>query len=98
MPASSPFKYIGKAPKHHLVDPALAARLLDVGEDGLMEDVSIQLLGPQKKPLMGRLFESLVSQSLQTYAQANYPKALNSKNSQGLHRLHHQLATEASYF
>ena len=71
IPTSSPFKYIGKAPKHHLVDPALAARLLDVGEDGLMEDVSIQLLGPQKKPLMGRLFESLVSQSLQTYAQAN---------------------------
>lgn len=57
-------------PKHHLADPALAARLLDVDVD--------QLLTPSRGGerllhegvLLGALFESLVTLSVRVYAQA----------------------------
>ena len=83
IPISSSFKHLGKTPKHHLVDPALAARLLDVGEDGLTTDSDVLLLGPQKKALMGRLFESLIAQSLQTYAQVNRVQLRHFRSAQG---------------
>jgi predicted AAA+ superfamily ATPase len=47
-----------QAPKHHLADPALAARLLQADRDVLLRDGH----------LLGRLFEGLVTQSLQVYA------------------------------
>jgi hypothetical protein len=47
-----------QAPKHHLADPALAARLLRADRDVLLRDGH----------LLGRLFESLVTQSVQVYA------------------------------
>ncbi|MFZ1411668.1 MAG: DUF4143 domain-containing protein, partial [Micropruina sp.] len=35
-PAFAPLKRLTHAPKHHLVDPALAARLVGVGKTGLL--------------------------------------------------------------
>ncbi|WP_240930349.1 ATP-binding protein [Isoptericola sp. BMS4] len=56
-------------PKHHLADPALAARLLGLDESALMRGergtVSID-----HGRILGALFEGLVTLSVQTYAQA----------------------------
>ena len=39
IPVFNPLKRLTKAPKHHLVDPALAARLVGVGKDALLRGV-----------------------------------------------------------
>lgn len=70
-PALAPLRRLTRTPKHHLVDPALAARLAGVGASGL-------LLGDGKRVAprddastwLGALFESLAVQSVRTYASA----------------------------
>jgi len=57
------------ASKQHLVDPALAARLLGATREALLED---QELGPpisRDGTLLGALFESLVTLCVRVYAQ-----------------------------
>lgn len=67
--AFNPLKSLAKAPKHHLVDPALAARLVGAGEAALLR-------GEGGRPdestgtWLGALFESLVTQSVRVYAEA----------------------------
>ena len=56
-------------PKHHLADPALAARLLDVGIDDLLEGREAGPPIPRDGTLLGALFESLVTLSVRVYAQ-----------------------------
>ncbi|MCL2090614.1 MAG: DUF4143 domain-containing protein [Micrococcales bacterium] len=69
IPTFSPLRRLTRSPKHHLVDPALAARLVGVGADGLLR-------GQGKPPTatagtwLGALFESLVTQSVRVYADA----------------------------
>jgi predicted AAA+ superfamily ATPase len=56
-------------PKHHLVDPALAVRLLGLDATALLSpDQAVP--APGKSPLIGALFEALVTQSMRVYAQA----------------------------
>ena len=61
---------LGAAPKHHLVDPALAARLLGVDADALLAGRSGGPSILRDNTLLGCLFESLVTQSVRVYAQA----------------------------
>lgn len=65
---------LGDAPKIHLVDPGLSAHLLGVDEDVLLEGASTPLVDAlpavRDGGLFGALFESLVAQSMRTYAQA----------------------------
>lgn len=61
---------IAKAPKHHLADPALAARLIDLDEAELLSLRGHAMIGPQQGAALGRLFEGLVTLSMHTYAQA----------------------------
>jgi len=56
-------------PKHQLADPALAARLLGVDAGALLEGRDAGPPVPRDGPLLGALFESLVTLSVQTYAQ-----------------------------
>jgi len=66
------FTNLGRSPKHYLVDPALTARLLGIDETRLLNaEARVEVLGSQAKTLIGRLFESLVAQSLKVYADAN---------------------------
>lgn len=58
-----------QAPKHHLADPALAARLLGATTDTLLTGKGDRL-GPQDGTLLGALFESLAALSLRVLAQA----------------------------
>lgn len=57
--------------KHHIADPALAARLLGIDRAGLIEGREGAATIPRDGTLLGHLFESLVTQSVRVYAQAN---------------------------
>ena len=69
IPAFNPLKRRTKTPKHHLVDPALAARLVGVSADGLLQGEGQRVAGATGTWL-GALFESLVTQSVRVYADA----------------------------
>lgn len=58
------------APKHHLADPALAARLVGVGFDALLDGDSAAPAIPRDGPFLGALFESLVALDVRVFAQA----------------------------
>ena len=80
MPTRNAFARLIQAPRHHLADPALAARLLSVDEGALLAGTTSPLFedatlgaaanGPRDGTLFGQLFESLVTQSMLVYAQA----------------------------
>jgi uncharacterized protein len=68
-PTRNRLSRITAAPKHQLADPALATTLLGAGAEALLEGAD---LGPpiaRDGPLLGALFESLVTQSVRVYAQ-----------------------------
>ncbi|MFT4187848.1 MAG: DUF4143 domain-containing protein [Aeromicrobium sp.] len=68
-PAFSPLKRLTLTPRHHLVDPALAARLVGVGPAGLLRGDGGRVAAATGTWL-GALFESLVTQSVRVYATA----------------------------
>ena len=68
-PTGHPLTRLGQAPKHHLVDPALAARLLGMNLTALLDGEG-QPLGPQAGTMLGHLFESLVTLCVRVPAQA----------------------------
>ncbi|MCL2787163.1 MAG: DUF4143 domain-containing protein [Micrococcales bacterium] len=71
IPSFSPLTRLTRTPKHHLVDPALAARLMGVDLDGLLQGMGTRLT-PRvgTDTWLGALFESLAAQSIRVYAQA----------------------------
>jgi len=64
----SPLKNLTKTPKHHLVDPAIAARMMGVNKAGLLRGEG-QRVGVATGTWLGALFESLVAQSVRVYAE-----------------------------
>ncbi len=69
-PVGNPLGRLKQSPKHHLADPALACRLLGLGADDLQAanpDAAVDLTRSQ--PLLGALFESLVTLDVRVYAQ-----------------------------
>ena len=73
LPVFSPLKRLTKAPKHHLVDPALAARLVGVGMAGLLAGDGTRVAAATGTWL-GALFESLAAQSVRIYAEAAFAR------------------------
>lgn len=69
LPTRNHLRRLGAAPKHNLADPALAARLLGVGEDILLSGGAAGPAVPRDGTLLGALFESLIALSLRVYAQ-----------------------------
>lgn len=67
-PSRNPLSRLTHPPKHHLADPALAARLLGATAASLLAGDDAER--PGKGPLVGNLFESLVTLSVRVYAQA----------------------------
>jgi len=68
-PANKHFTRLGAASKHHLADPALAARLLQRTKRHLLTGAEGRVI-PNDGTLLGNLFESLTALSVRTYAQA----------------------------
>ncbi len=60
---------LSAASKHHLADPALAARLLGATRTALLENAELGPPVPRDGPLLGALFESLVTLCVRVYAQ-----------------------------
>jgi uncharacterized protein len=58
------------ASKHHLADPALAARLLGATPSALLENAELGPPIPRDGTLLGALFESLVTLCVRVYAQS----------------------------
>lgn len=56
-------------PKHHLADPALAARLLGATRESLLKGESSGPVVARDGTLLGALFESLITLSVRVYAQ-----------------------------
>lgn len=69
VPTFNPLKRLTRSPKHHLVDPALAARLVGVGKAGLLQGAGDRV-ATSTGTWLGALFESLVAQSVRVYASA----------------------------
>ncbi len=76
IPSQNYFSHLAHPEKHHLADPALVATLLGIREDALL--TSAQL---------GRLFESLVTQSVRVYAQAAEAEVKHLRTKGGQHEV-----------
>lgn len=69
IPSRNHLHRLGQSPKHHLADPALAARLLGLDDSALLraEQGSTNL---SEGTILGALFEHLAAFSIHTYAEA----------------------------
>jgi predicted AAA+ superfamily ATPase len=75
LPSRNHLARLTQAPKHHLADPALAARMLGIDDGALLHgegasDSLARALMPRDGTLFGQLFESLVALSVRVYASA----------------------------
>lgn len=70
MPSLAPLTTLTRSPKHHMVDPAFPAHLAGVGPEGLLRGER-NVLAPDGETWLGALFESLATQSLRVYGEAN---------------------------
>ncbi len=68
-PSLNNLRKLGKAPKHHLVDPALAAEALGTDAVALASVDGPRQYISKQRPLVAALFESLVAQSVRVYAE-----------------------------
>lgn len=75
------------SPKHHLADPALAAHLLGVGVDELLQPPAEEAANPRDGSLLGALFESLVALSVRVYAQANQASVFHLRTKDDRHEV-----------
>ncbi len=73
--------------KHHLADPALAARLLGVDADILLKGGSSSPWIPRDGTLLGALFESLVTLSVRVYAQRIEARTFHLRTRGGEHEV-----------
>ncbi len=69
VPAMNPLSRLAQGPKHHLADPALAARILGVSAQALLDGRRGASPNLPDGTLLGSLFESLVALCLRVYAQ-----------------------------
>jgi predicted AAA+ superfamily ATPase len=85
-PNSSPMTRLGQAPKHHLADPALAARLLGLGSDALLAGAGQSLL-PSVGSILGALFESLATLCVRVATQAAEAELAHMRTRNGDHEV-----------
>jgi len=86
VPALSPMKRLGMAPKHHLVDPALAAALLGGSEQSLLDD-SLAHIVPRQGSMLGALFESLVALTVRAFSDVLNARVSHMRTSDGAHEI-----------
>ncbi len=85
-PAMSPLTRLQQAPKHHLADPALAARLLGAGVDSLLDGEG-RSLASRNGTLLGQLFESLAALDVRVAAQAAEARVAHLRTRNGDHEV-----------
>lgn len=88
-PSRNHLRRLSSPPKHHLVDPALAASLLGVGAGALLrqERLEVDPVIPRDGTLLGALFESLVTIDVRVYAQAAEARVGHLRTASGDHEV-----------
>lgn len=87
VPSRNYFSRLARPDKHQLADPALAARLLGVGVNTLIEGGEGAAAVPRDGTLLGHLFESLVTLSVRVYAQAAEAEVKHLRTKGGRHEV-----------
>jgi predicted AAA+ superfamily ATPase len=93
IPTFAPLKRLTYTPKHHLVDPALAARLVGIDKAGLLRGAGKRAspattgTAPVAGTWLGALFESLVTQSVRVYADAARARVGHLRTKNGNHEI-----------
>jgi hypothetical protein len=86
-PTRSHLRRLASPPKHQLVDPALAARLLGVGIGALLDGEETTPAIPRDGTFLGALFESLVTLDVRVYAQAAEARVGHLRSFAGEHEI-----------
>jgi predicted AAA+ superfamily ATPase len=87
LPTQNHIRRLASPPKHHLVDPALAARLLGVTAQQLLSGQETGPPIPRDGTLLGALFESLVTLSVRVYAQSAEAEVRHLRTHGGEHEI-----------
>lgn len=87
MPTRNRIRRLSSSPKHQLVDPALAARLLGLDADALLSGGQVGPAIPRDGTLLGSLFESLCTLSVRVYAQASETRVFHLRTRGGEHEV-----------
>ena len=85
LPSRNRLTRLTAAPKHHLADPALAARLLSLTTDSLNGGEVTR--APRDRSMLGPLFESLVTLSVRVFAQAAEARVAHLRTQAGRHEI-----------
>jgi predicted AAA+ superfamily ATPase len=86
IPTFAPLKRLTYTPKHHLVDPAIAARLVGIDKAGLLRGEGNRT-SAATGTWLGALFESLVTQSVRVYASAAAARVGHLRTKNGDHEI-----------
>lgn len=86
IPTLNPLQRLKSAPKHHLVDPGLAARLVGVGKAGLLQGQG-ERVDRRTGSWLGALFESLAAQSVRVYAEGAWARTGHLRTQDGGHEV-----------
>lgn len=87
LPGTRHLSRLAAAPKHHLTDPALAARLLGVTADALLAPRRPDDPQPRDGALLGQLFESLVTLNVRVSAQGAEAQVAHLRTRGGEHEV-----------
>jgi predicted AAA+ superfamily ATPase len=85
-PTNSRLSRLVASPKHHLADPALAARLVGVDADGLLRGEGPKVVA-RAGSYLGALFESMTALSARVFAQAAEARVLHCRTRGGDHEI-----------
>lgn len=86
IPPFAPLKRLTYTPKHHLVDPAIAARLVGVDSSALLRGQGSRAAAAAGTWL-GALFESLVTQAVRVYASGGAARVGHLRTKSGDHEI-----------
>ncbi|HEX9697042.1 MAG TPA: DUF4143 domain-containing protein [Actinomycetota bacterium] len=87
LPTLNHITRLGAAPKHHLADPALAARLLGADVEALIEGRALGPPIPRDTTLLGQMFESLAALTIRVCAQAAEASVRHLRTHSGDHEI-----------
>lgn len=87
LPTRNHLTRLAQTPKHHLADPALAARLLGATSRSLLSGEDSGPAIPRDGTLLGALFESLMALNLRVYAQAAEAAVYHLRTRNGDHEI-----------
>ena len=87
IPSNNHLNALTGTPKHHLADPALAARLVRAGATRLLTGASPSASIARDGTFLGALFESLAAQSIRTLAQSCDARVSHLRTKGGRHEI-----------